>query len=95
MDGVESLPVIGAPLFCPTCRRQLISFHADGSFHVAALAVIKGSAEQTINEYGEVEEPQEMVVTDAMCFRRSCRLKRFAYTQKSKLRLHRNPRRKT
>lgn len=85
MDRMEALPVIGADLYCPTCRRQLISFHADGSFHVAGLAVVKGSAEQTIDEYGDIVEPEEMVITEATCFRRSCRLKRFAYTQRSRL----------
>ena len=85
MDRMEALPVIGADLYCPTCRRQLVSFGTDGSFHVAGLAVIRGSAEQTIDEYGYVREPEEMVITEATCFRRSCRLKRFAYAQRSRL----------
>ena len=77
MDGVEQLPVIGADLYCEFCHRQLVSFNADGSFDLAGQAVIRGSASQTIGEYGEIEDPQEMVITEAMCFRRSCRLRRW------------------
>jgi hypothetical protein len=85
MDRMEALPVIGADLYCEFCRRQLVTFRADGSFNLAGLAVVRGSAEQTIDEYGDIVEPEEMVITEATCFRRSCRLKRFAYAQRSRL----------
>jgi hypothetical protein len=85
MDRVERLPVIGVDRYCPSCRRKLVSFNPDGTFDLAGLASIRGSAQQTLDEYGDVEEPQDMVITEAVCFRRTCRLKRW-------LRTH-NPRR--
>ena len=79
MKDVElpHLPVIGAPFYCEFCRRQLIAFHEDGSFQLAGLAIVKGSAAQTVDEYGDVQEPEEMVITEATCFRRACRVKRW------------------
>jgi hypothetical protein len=85
MSNVGHLPVIGINLFCPDCKRELISFNPNGTFNLAGQAEIRGSAEQILNEHGEVEEPQEMVVTQARCLRRSCRARRW-------LRTH-NPRR--
>ena len=85
MSNVGQLPVIGINLFCPDCKRELISFNPNGTFNLAGQAEIRGSAEQTMNEYDEVVEPQEMVVTQARCLRHSCRARRW-------LRAH-NPRR--
>ena len=82
---MDQLPVIGIPFYCEICRRELISFNPDGTFNLAGKAEIRGSAEQTMNEYGEVEEPQEMIVTEARCLRHSCRARRWLRT--------RNPRR--
>lgn len=86
MDRVEQLPALGVTMHCPDCRRQLISFNEDGSFNLAGLTVVRGSAEQTIDEYGDVEEPREMIVTDAICVRRLCRSKRWLRSHKPRRR---------
>lgn len=78
--NVGQLPVIGISLYCEFCKRELISFNPNGTFNLAGKAEIRGSAEQTLNEFGEVEEPQEMVVTQARCLRRSCRARRWLQT---------------
>lgn len=82
----QTLPFIGSNLFCPDCRRQLVSFNPDGTFNLAGLTTVQGSGEAELNEDGELMAPPEMVITGATCYLRRCRFKRW-------IRNH-NPRRK-
>lgn len=80
----QPLAVIGTPLYCPDCKRQLVSFNKDGTFDIAGLAGVTGSAQSRITEEGEIQLPEDMVVTEAICYLRRCRWKRWLRNHKPK-----------
>jgi hypothetical protein len=82
LTDVDHLPVIGVPIFCTFCGRQLVSFNPDGTFNLAGKTTVRGSAGTGVDEYGEIEVPEEMVITDATCHRRPCRAKRWLYDKR-------------
>lgn len=70
------LPFTGVPMHCPDCRRQLVAFHPDGTFELAGKAGISGRGEGRVVD-GEWEEVPEILIYEAYCYRRPCRLKRW------------------
>lgn len=70
------LPFIGAPMFCADCGRQLVSFNPDGTFNLSGRAGIAGMGEGRLVD-GEWTEEPEILVYEAYCYRRPCRLKRW------------------
>lgn len=83
MNGTM-LRFTGTNMFCADCHRELVSFNNDGTFNLAGLTSIESMAKAFVDEDG-FHTPTEAIVTEATCYRRKCRLKRW-------LRQH-NPRR--
>lgn len=75
--SMERVAVVGADLYCPDCRRLLISFNGDGTMNVAGMTTFRTVAEITIDEFGNEVFPEDCVVSEAICLKRSCRLKRW------------------
>lgn len=67
------LRFIGPDRFCPDCGRWLVRTH-DGDFTLAAKATALSSGFVADSDWhtGEAEH----VITDAICLRRVCRIKR-------------------
>jgi hypothetical protein len=86
VSETDFIPHVGVPMFCETCRRQLVSFNGDGTFNLAGRVRVWTMGEGTIDDDGMVEPPSEMVVISAMCFRRRCVAERFIANLRRKIR---------
>jgi hypothetical protein len=73
MPGVH-LRFHGTDLFCPDCGRWLVHLNGDGTFNLAARATAKayGGVSPEDVEVGYAEH----TIIEAVCLRRSCRVKR-------------------
>jgi len=76
MPEMLNLPFIGIELYCPDCHRKLVSFNDDGTVNLAGKTALRGRGEARIDD-GEVEMPEDIVVMEATCYRRPCRIKRY------------------
>lgn len=66
------LPVIGTSFYCPDCGRLLVTFNGDGTANLAGQSEAKTMAEQYFDEDGNICEPREALVTEAICHLPSC-----------------------
>lgn len=71
----QQIPFVGVPLHCPDCHRLLIAFCEDGSILLAPQSSFRTVAEVKIDEDG-IEYPDDCVVSEAVCLKRICKLKR-------------------
>jgi len=85
MNETHQIPLIGTPLYCPDCRRLLVSFNDNGTINLAGLATVTTVAYEYLDEDGDVCLPADAVVMEATCHRQSCRRKRFARNLKEKM----------
>lgn len=71
------IPFIGAPMYCPDCRRLLVTFQPGGRMDVAGKTELRGSAEGSYDDDGHEMMPDALIVTHAICLRRVCKIKRW------------------
>lgn len=83
--SVTEVQFVGPDLFCPDCHRKLFGANENGTFMIAGKASIESTAVAEIDKDGNIHPSSEAIVTEATCYRRNCRFKRW-------LRQH-NPRR--
>lgn len=69
-------------MYCPNCRRELVSFNEDGTLNLAEKARI-----EMLTQIDFEEEEAEGVVIEAFCLRRVCRLR--SSLDKHRMRLRR------
>ena len=74
---LERVPVVGVSMHCPECQRLLISFNGDGTMNVAGLTTFRTVAEVRVDEDGNDVFPEDCVVSEAVCLKRSCRFRRW------------------
>lgn len=82
--NVTTLKFAGPTMFCPDCRRELVSCNPDGTFNIAGRAGISVTGEGFLAEDG-FRQSSDALITQATCYRTMRRFKRW-------LRQH-NPRR--
>jgi hypothetical protein len=80
----ELIAMIGADLYCPDCGRSLVKINSDGTADISDRTLLEGTLSANIDEFGELQPPDECIITDARCLRRRCRLRQWIATRRER-----------